>query len=85
MIGRIILLVGGIWGSVLIGQAGNEMNDLQSVSGTSVAEYYYQSMGNALIGLAVIFGILCVGLALKDIDWHRFDDSDKPEQTSIDD
>jgi hypothetical protein len=41
--------------------AGNEMLALESISGTSLAEAYYQQVGNAVISLALFLKALGIG------------------------
>jgi hypothetical protein len=59
-IGRILQGAIGIGGTVAFLLAGTQMIGLRSVSGTSVAESYYQSMGIFSLGMAAISGCLAV-------------------------
>jgi hypothetical protein len=69
LIGRLFLLIGGSVGAFLLYNAGSDMSAIESVAGNTVAESYYQLMGDALKALAVVFGSLSVGLALKDFSF----------------
>jgi len=59
-IDRILQGAIGIGGTVAFLLAGTQMIGLRSVSGTSVAESYYQSMGIFSLGMAAISGCLAV-------------------------
>lgn len=51
--GKIFLVIGGLVSGGLLIWAGVKMLGLESVSGTSLAEAYYQDMGLGFIGLGI--------------------------------
>ncbi|MBC7543066.1 MAG: hypothetical protein H7338_10075 [Candidatus Sericytochromatia bacterium] len=63
-VGRLIQGLLGLTGTVIFAFAGAQMTGLKSVSGTSVAESYYQSMGVFSFGLAALTGMLALQAAL---------------------
>lgn len=56
--GRVVGLVFGIIGSIVMIGAGIDMLSIMSVAGNTVAEAYYHAMGAGFIGL----GIFCIAI-----------------------
>ena len=52
----IVLRVFGVLSAIICLAAGLQMTTLESVSGNSVAEFYYHSVGVFVIGLAIFIG-----------------------------
>lgn len=62
---RAVLIVTGVLTGFGLFIAGYGMSTIRSVSGTSIAEVYYNAMGNGFMALGVLAFGLCLGLALK--------------------
>lgn len=62
-----IVVVGlfGIIAAFILFTKGSELTDLQSVSGSSIAEAYYQAMGYGMIAFSLITVMLTIFLTSK--------------------
>ena len=65
----IAIVVLGIVAGCILFLAGINLTQLESISGDSVAEKYYQHIGYALIGISLYIIMITIYMGSKEIKW----------------
>ncbi|MCR4782436.1 MAG: hypothetical protein K5851_06825 [Lachnospiraceae bacterium] len=64
----IIILCIFFWGAYKVGTIGNDMSEIESISGDSIAEVYYQDLGKIYVAFAMLIrgiGIFFAAVLIK--------------------